>query len=98
MKKKTAKKERKVPFSNLWSKVKKLSSAWAHIRCSISGDKDTVKCTICNEEKPLGFRRHSTVLEMARKHYYKHELYAAQSESDRRGGGNEIGLFTEPEN
>lgn len=77
MKRKLETKEKPITFRILWSRVKKLNSAWAHIRCSISDSEDTVKCVVCGEVKTLNADKSSLVLKMARTHYYRHKLFGA---------------------
>lgn len=66
-----------MPEAILWKDVKRFGTAWAHIRVSLAGGDDTCVCTICNTEVSLTDRRRkreSILLEVARKHFYKHKL------------------------
>ena len=61
----------------LWCEAKKKPDGFGHIHISLSGKKDTATCTICNTEKDLnqpGRKLESVLLELSRKHYYKHKL------------------------
>ena len=57
--------------------AKKKVSGFAHVRVCLSGRKDIVSCLLCKVEIALdvdGRSLESVLLEVARKHYYKHKL------------------------
>jgi hypothetical protein len=61
----------------LWREAKKRQQAFAHIKIDLSGKHDRATCVLCEKTAPLetsGRSRQSLLLEVARKHYYKHKL------------------------
>lgn len=61
----------------MWRAAKKKKQSWAHVEVSLSGERDLCRCNLCNLEFGLevgGRSRESVLLEIARKHFYKHGL------------------------
>lgn len=58
----------------LWSRVKKFSYAWEHVKVVLTGEKDYVRCRRCYEVEPLAndYRTKQQVhLEFAKRHFYR---------------------------
>lgn len=67
-----------------WNKAKKYQRAGSHVRVNLTGSKDSVSCSICNEEldltseiKGVAKNRASVLLRFTRDHFYKHHINAS---------------------